>query len=126
MKFLMLYKPADRARAESGAPPSQAEIERMGKLIEKMTRAGLLLLSEGCAPTAKGAKVRQTNGTQTAIDGPFTEAKEVIGGLAMMRADSKEHAIQLAKEFLQVAGDGEVEIRQVYEPGDIVCASEGF
>jgi hypothetical protein len=59
--------------------------------------------------------VRRTNGEITVTDGPFTEAKEVIGGFALIRADSKDEAIELARRFLEVAGDGESEIRELYE-----------
>jgi hypothetical protein len=67
-------------------------------------------------PSATGARVRRTNDKFTVTDGPFTESKEVIGGLAVLQANSKEDAIELVKNFLQVAGhDGECELRQLYE-----------
>ena len=78
-------------------------------------KAGYLLAVEGCLPSATGARVRLADAKVTVKDGPFTESKEVIGGLAILRADSKEHAIQLVKDFLQVAGDGECELRQLYD-----------
>jgi len=89
---------------------------KMGKLIEDEMKAGTLLATEGCLPTALGARVRISGGKLTVTDGPFTEAKEVVGGFALLRANSKEEAIELAKNFLKVAGhDGECELRQVYE-----------
>jgi hypothetical protein len=94
----------------------------MGKLIEKLMKAGSLLSTEGCLPSALGARVRLSNGKLSVMDGPFTEAKEVVGGFAILEAKSKEHAIELAREFLQVAGDGECELRQVYEGGHEACA----
>jgi hypothetical protein len=110
MKFLSMYK-----SAEKNAPPSQEEMAKMGKLVEEGMKAGWLLATEGCLPTALGARVRNSSGKLTVTDGPFTEAKEVVGGFAILRANSKEEAIQLAKDFLQVAGDGECELRQIFE-----------
>lgn len=110
MKFLSVYKTVER-----GVPPSQEEMDRMGKLIEEGMKAGYLLAVEGCLSTAKGARVRLSGDKLTVIDGPFTEAKEVIGGLALLQANSKEEAIEHVKNFLKVAGDGECELRQLYE-----------
>jgi hypothetical protein len=87
----------------------------MEKLIEEGMKAGWLIAVEGCLPSARGARVRQDNGSVTVTDGPFSESKEVIGGLAIMQAGSKAEAIQLARDFLKVAGDGECELRQLYE-----------
>lgn len=78
-------------------------------------KAGFLLAVEGCMPSAAGARVRLANGKVTVVDGPFTEAKELVGGLAILQADSKEAAIELARQFLHVAGDGECELRQLYD-----------
>jgi hypothetical protein len=110
VKFLSLYKTVER-----GVPPTQEEMDRMGKLIEEGMKAGYLLAVEGCLPTAKGARVRQTNGKVSVTDGPFTETKEVVGGLAILQAASKAEAIELVRQFLKVAGDGECELRQLYE-----------
>ena len=66
-------------------------------------------------PTALGARVRRSGGAVTVTDGPFSESKEVIGGLAILHASSKEAAIEMTRRFLQVAGDGECEIRQLFE-----------
>jgi hypothetical protein len=99
----------------------------MGQLIEEGMKAGYLLAVEGCLPSTTGARVRLSNGNITVTDGPFTESKEVIGGLALIQAKSKEEAIQHLKTFLQVAGDGECELRQLYEaaPQDIQAQSAG-
>jgi hypothetical protein len=117
MKFLSIYKTEER-----GAPPSQEEMAAMGKLIEEGMKAGWLVATEGCLPSALGARVRISNGTVTVTDGPFTEAKELVGGFAILRANSKEEAIQLAKEFLAVVGTGECELRQIYEAPAGTCA----
>ena len=110
MKFLSIYK-----TAETGALPTPEEMAKMGQLVENGMKAGFLLAVEGCMPSATGARVRLSKGKMTVSDGPFTEAKEVIGGLAILQADSKEAAIELAKNFLHVAGDGECELRQLFE-----------
>ncbi len=114
MRFLSIYKPS---KAE-GAPPTEGEMAEMGKLIEEGFREGWLLSTEGCLPSAKGARVRLSDRKVQVTDGPFTEAKEIIGGFALLRANSKADAIELARRFLKIAGDGECEIRQVYDPAD--------
>lgn len=110
MKYLSIYK-----TAETGAMPTPEEMDRMGKLVEDGMKAGFLLAVEGCMPSASGARVRLAKGKITVMDGPFIECKEVIGGLAILQADSKDTAIELARQFLQVAGDGECELRQLFE-----------
>jgi hypothetical protein len=92
----------------------------MGKLIEEGMKSGKLVSTEGCLPSAMGARVRVENGKFTVTDGPFTESKEVVGGFAILNADSKEQAIAYAKEFLAHMGTGETEIRQLFEaPQDV-------
>jgi hypothetical protein len=110
MRYLSIYKTVERS-----TPPSQEEMTAMGKLIEEGMKAGWLVATEGCLPTALGARVRMNNGNLSVTDGPFAEAKEVVGGFAILRANSREEAIQLAKDFLKVAGNGECELRQIYE-----------
>ena len=97
----------------------------MGKLVEEGMKAGWLVATEGCLPSALGARVRSTNGKLSVTDGPFTESKELVGGFAILRANSKAEAIQLAKDFLQVVGEGECELRQIYEAGENTCAAAG-
>jgi hypothetical protein len=110
MRFLNIYK-----TVEKGALPSPEEMATMGKLVEDGMKAGFLVAVEGCMPSATGARVRLSNGKVTVTDGPFTESKEVIGGLAILQANSKEEAIELVRQFLQAAGDGECELRQLFE-----------
>ena len=117
MRFLCLYKPA----VDEGIPATQQEIAEMGALIEDMTKSGVLLATEGCQPSSKGARVRLSKGKLTVTDGPFAETKELIGGFAIIQAKSKEEAIELTKRFLKVAGDGESEIRLLHDAGDF-CA----
>jgi hypothetical protein len=113
MRYLSIFKAPER-----NAPPSLDEISRMEALIQKSMREGTLIATEGCLPSALGVRVRKSGNAITVTDGPFTEAKEVVGGFAILEARSKEHVIELAREFLQVAGDGECEIRQIYTAPD--------
>lgn len=117
MKFLSIFKTVERT-----TPPSQEEMQRMGKLVEEGMKAGYLLAVEGCLPTALGALVRQSGKNVIVTDGPFAETREVIGGLAILSADSKEQAIEYTKQFLAFNGiDGECELRQLYEAN---CAEQ--
>ena len=118
MKFLSIYKHVER-----NTPPSPEEMASMGKLVEEGFKAGWLVATEGCLPTALGAKVRRDGSKISVTDGPFTEAKEVVGGFAILKANSKAEAVQLAKDFLKVAGEGECEIRQIYEQGEANCTN---
>ena len=115
MRFLMVYRPADTTDMEAGVPPTPEEMATMGKFIEEMTRSGALIAAEGCLPSSQGARVRQAGGKHTVLDGPFTETKELIAGFAIVQARTREEAVELAKRFLKVAGDGESEIRQLHE-----------
>jgi len=115
MRFLSIYK-----AAETGVPPTAEQMAAMNGLIEEMQSAGVLLATEGCLPSALGARVRRSGGGLTVTDGPFTESKELVAGFALLQADSKEHAVELTRRFLQVAGDGECEIRQVFDGSDCV------
>ena len=94
--------------------------QAMGTFIEDATKSGNFVSGAGLQRTSEGARVRLAKGAITVIDGPFTESKEIVGGFALLKADSKEEAIWLAKEFLDVAGDGECEIRQLYEAPALV------
>jgi hypothetical protein len=110
MRFLSIYKTAER-----NTPPTAEEMSAMGKLIEEGISAGWLLSTEGCLPSALGARVRRADENVTVTDGPFTESKELVGGFAILQANSKEEAIALCRKFLSVAGPGECELRQLYE-----------
>ena len=114
MRYLGIYRPD----APEGTPPTQEHFAKMGNLIEEMTKAGVLLATEGCQPSSKGARVRHKNGKFTVTDGPFTESKEIIAGFALFQVKSKEEAIAWTKRFLEAAGDGESEIRLLHEESD--------
>jgi hypothetical protein len=111
MRFMTLYKPGK----ESDAPPSQQEMADMGQLIEEMAKAGVLIATDGLQPSSKGTRVRISGGKFTVTDGPFTETKELVAGYAIVQAKSKEEAIELAKRFLKVVGEGESEIRLMHD-----------
>jgi len=116
MRFMCMYKPARDERTVG--PPSKEHMAEMGKFVEESFKSGVLLATEGLQPSSKGARIRLSNGKLSVTDGPFTESKELIAGYALIQAKSKAEAIELTKRFLQVAGDGETEIRQVFEAFD--------
>ncbi len=111
MRFLCIYMPA----CAEGAPPTPEDIAKMTPFMEESFKSGLLLAAEGCMPSAQGARVRLTEGTFAVTDGPFTEVKELVGGMAIINAASRQEAIEYTKQFLNVAGDGITEIRQLYD-----------
>lgn len=119
MKFLSIYK-----GPEGNGPPSQEEMAKMGKLIEDGMKSGYLLGTEGCLPSALGARVRLSDGKLKVTDGPFAESKEVVGGFAILKANSKEEALEYVRQFLQVVGGGECELRQLYEAGQNTCVEK--
>jgi hypothetical protein len=115
MKYLCLYRPG---KEETSTPPTPQEMAVMGKLIEDMTKAGVLLATQGCAPSAKGARMRIDAGKITVTDGPFPETKELIAGFCLMQVRSREEALEWTKRFISVVGEGECEIRLINEaPG---------
>src|SRR5262245_37447513 len=115
----MRYLSMIRVNENTGQVPSEKLMADMGKLIEEMTADGTLVRTAGLRPTREGFRVRSRRGRMSVQDGPFTEAKEVIGGYAVLEAKSKEHAIELTKRFLAVHGedwDIECEVRQLDGP----------
>jgi hypothetical protein len=123
MRFMMMVK-GDK-RYEAGEPPDPKLMAAIQKLGEEQTRAGILLASEGLLPTSRGARVRVSGGKLTVTDGPFSEAKEVVGGYAILKAGSKQEAIELGKNFMKLHADvlgpsyeGELEIRQMFDAED--------
>src|SRR5947209_5779464 len=114
MRFMVLVK-ADK-NSEAGVLPSQELLTEMGRFNEELVKAGVLLAGEGLHPSSKGARVRFSGGKRTVIDGPFTEAKELIAGFWLWQVKSKEEAIEWHKRA--PFDETEVEIRQVFEPAD--------
>ena len=115
MRIMTIYRPADQKRVEGGTPPTAKELEEMGKFIQELAASGVLIATDGLKPSSKGARVRLSSGKFTVTDGPFTESKELIAGFAIMQVETMDQAKELAKRFLKVAGDGESEIRLMYD-----------
>lgn len=114
MRFMMIVK-ADE-RSEGGVMPTEQELAEMAKFNEQLINAGVMLAGDGLHPSSKGAKVRFDGSKRTVIDGPFTEAKELIAGFWLLQVKSKEEAIEWAKRVPFT--EGEVELRQVFELDD--------
>lgn len=95
-------------------PPTPEMYQTMGALVEEATKAGVLLATGGVGPIQEAIKVQYHNGEFTVLDGPFTEAKELVGGWALMECRDKDEAIEWTKRFLALVGEGESTIRTVY------------
>jgi hypothetical protein len=120
MKFMMIVK-----HAENQGPPPKGLMDAIAKLAEDDAKNGRAMLANGgLKATAQGARVRLSGGKLAVIDGPFTEAKEIIGGYAQFELSSKQEAIDSAVQFMELhkkhwpGWEGETEIRQMYEPGE--------
>ena len=117
MRFMMMIKATQDF--EAGVPPNQELMAGMGKLTAEMAQAGVLLASGGLQPSSKGARIRYSGGKRTVFDGPFAETKELIGGYAIVQANSREEAIELANRVLDVhviarVAEFEIEIRPLF------------
>jgi hypothetical protein len=125
MRFMMMIKTDEQS--EAGTMPDPKVFEAMGQFNQALIDSGALLAAEGLAPTSKGAKVKFGGGKPTVTDGPFAEAKELIAGYWLIRANSKDEAVEWAKRCFRtvdeiagpVGGDtGEIEVRQLFELED--------
>jgi hypothetical protein len=110
MRFISFYRPQE----EASGPPSPELMAAMGQLIGDWTRKGILVSTEGLLPSGAGARVRLEGDNFAVSNGPFSSDDGVIGGYAILNADSRDHAVELAKTFLKVVGGGESEVRQLY------------
>jgi hypothetical protein len=126
MKFMMLVK-----SAENSGPPPKELMDALAILSEESAKDRTMLGSGGLAPTAQSTRVRVSGGKLTVIDGPFTEAKEVIGGYAEFELKSKQEAIDGAVRFMELhrkhwpGWEGETEVRQIFGPEDFAqCMKE--
>jgi hypothetical protein len=117
MRFMIIRK-AD-ASTEAGEMPSTELLEAMTRYNEELVNAGVMLAGEGLQPSAKGARVKFKDGKPTITDGPFAEAKELIGGWALAQTATREEAIEWTKRFLTIVGEGESNIRQVFGDEDL-------
>jgi len=129
MRFMMLMIPKGYENAAPGAMPSPEAVAAMMKYNESLQKAGVLLALDGLHPPSMGARVSFSGGKPIVTDGPFAEAKEIVGGYWMIQVKSKEEAIEWASRC--PASDNEViEVRQVQEfadfPADVQKAAAGF
>jgi hypothetical protein len=121
-RYMTLLK-ADR-KTEAGVAPDEKLLAAMGALMDEVTKSGALLSGEGLQPSSKGAKIRYSGNKRTVIDGPFTEAKELVAGVSILQFKTKQEAVDFARRCLQIhvdwaqVGSGEMEIRPVFEIED--------
>ncbi len=115
MRFMVLVPGS--AESEAGTMPSTKELEAMTRYNEELVKAGVMLAGDGLHPTAKGAKVRFDGAERTVIDGPFTEAKELLAGYWVWECASRDEAIEWLKRA-PFDGGREIELRQVFEADD--------
>jgi hypothetical protein len=107
MRYLMISRPTEQV-------PDQNLYAEMGKFIEALTASGVLLATGGLEPG--GVRVTSVGDEITVTDGPFAEAKEAVAGFALIEARSREEAIELARRFRRIVGDGESIIQEVFGP----------
>jgi hypothetical protein len=119
MRFMILVKGSKDT--EAGVMPEEKLIAAMADYHEQLAKAGVLLDASGLQPTSKGWRIKYSGDRRTLIDGPFTEAKELVAGYTIIQARSKEEALEWTKRFPNPAADGweaEIEVRQLYELDD--------
>ena len=117
LRYLLLQK-ADRS-SEAGTPPNRQQMAAIAKLTEEMTRAGVLLSTEGLQPSAKAVRVKFAGGKRMVVDGPFAESKELIAGFSILNLPSLDETIEQTTRFAAIlGGDVEVDIRPMVEPSD--------
>jgi len=119
MRFMIMVKATKDT--EAGVMPEEKLFTAMADYHEELAKAGVLLDASGLQPTSKGARIKFSGGKRTFIDGPFTEAKELIAGYTLIQVKSREEGLEWAKRFPAPHGegaDGEIEIRQLYELED--------
>jgi hypothetical protein len=115
MRFMVMMFPGPDA--EAGRMPSEQDLTAMGAYNEELAKAGIILAGEGLQPTSKGARIRFSGGKPQVSDGPFTEAKEIIGGFWLWQVKSKEEAVAWATRCPASPGQM-LELRQVFEASD--------
>src|SRR5881296_315998 len=117
MRFMMIVKATKDS--EAGVMPSEKLIGEMQKYHEELQKAGVLLDASGLQASSKGWRVKYSGGKRTVIDGPFTEAKELVAGYTLIQVKSREEALEWARRFPNPSlEDGEIEVRQLYELDD--------
>ncbi len=113
MRFMIMFR--NDSDSEVDVPPC-LDLAEMGRFIQELQAAGVLLGYEGLKPSAAGARVRLTGGKRTVIDGPFAEAKELIAGFSLVELPTLQDAVDLAEQFLRIAGQGTAEVREAFYP----------
>ena len=119
MRYMILVKA--NKDSEAGVRPSEELFAAMADYHEQLAKAGVLLDASGLQPSSKGWRVKYTGGKRTVIDGPFTEAKELVAGYTMIQVKSKEEAVEWSRRFPNPTldgGDCEIEVRQIFELED--------
>ena len=119
MRYMILVKA--NKDSEAGVRPSEELFAAMADYHEQLAKAGVLLDASGLQPSSKGWRVKYTGGKRTVIDGPFTEAKELVAGYTMIQVKSKEEAVEWSRRFPNPTidgGDCEIEVRQIFELDD--------
>src|SRR5262249_4770836 len=111
MRYICVYQARER-----NAPPDPQEMAAVGKLIMEMNQAGVLLATEGCAPSAQGFRLRAEKGSVGVTDGPFPETKETLAGYCLIQVKSKAEAVEWTKRFMSIMGEGSSEVRLLMEP----------
>jgi hypothetical protein len=126
---MMIVIPKGYESAPPDAVPTADAVAKMMEYNKALQKAGVLLALDGLLPPSTGARIYHANGKATVIDGPFPEAKEVIGGYWIIQVRSREEAIEWAKR-IPILGDGIIEVRGIQEmsdfPQDVQKAAEGF
>src|SRR5436189_1957924 len=119
MRFMIIVKATQES--EAGVMPHEQMFAEMAKYHEELQKAGVLLDDAGLPASAKGWRIKSSGPKRTLVDGPFTEAKELIAGYTMIQVKSKEEAMEWARRFPNPAldgKDGEIEVRQLFELDD--------
>jgi hypothetical protein len=129
MRFMMIVKATKQS--EAGMPPNQELIGAVSKASQEMSEAGVLLANGGLLPSSAGARINVSGQKLFVTDGPFAETRELIGGFAILKANSRAEAVEMGKAFMQLHADilgpsyeGELEIRQMMEMENFSCVHE--
>lgn len=117
MRYMIIVK--GNADTEAGVMPGEGMFTAMAEYHEELASAGVLLDASGLKPTSKGWRIRYSGEERTVVDGPFTEAKELVAGYTLIQVKSREEAMEWARRFPNPAmGDGEIEVRELFELDD--------
>jgi hypothetical protein len=129
MRFMMIVIPKGYESAAANAVPNAEAVKKMQEYNQSLQKAGVLLALDGLLPPSTGARISYSDGNATVTDGPFAEAKEVIGGYWIIQTRSREEAIEWAKRA-PMSNNEIIEVRQIFEmadfPADVQKAAEGY